>query len=150
MIGFEIDDAGLKRKLRRVSSALGEDGMRRAFIGIGNKLLREIDENFRTQGQKLAGGWAPLRPSTIRRRLNKKKSTIKILQDTGRLRMSFVRRSVDGKSVVVGTQDMRAPRLNKGDPSRGLVGRRMIHTKDQAKQVAIVVLDAYLKRNVHG
>ena len=148
MLTVQVNDAGLKRKMRTISRAFGPSYMKRVMRGVGEKLLRDIDQNFKSQGAFLAHGWAPLRPSTIRRRLNKSKGSIKILQDTGRLRQSFTFRRVSDRLVTVGTADVRAPRLQRGDPSRHLVGRRMIHNKQQAKEAAVKLMDALIKRGI--
>lgn len=81
---------------------------------IGNALLKWVNDNFVREGIEVK--WKPLSPATIA--LRRKRSS-KILQDTGRLRMSFVAK-VDSVSqtVAVGTEDVRAPWHHYGTPPR--------------------------------
>jgi phage gpG-like protein len=53
-------------------------------------LDRWVQENFKSEGGKV-GGWAPLADSTIESRMRRRNKTgaIRILQDTGTLRMKW-------------------------------------------------------------
>jgi len=145
-LNLKIDDTGLKRKMAEVKKAVDPAKM---LDGVRQKFLRDIDKNFKSQGQELSGGWAKLSPRTIRARRNKSSRAIRILQDTGRLRQSFF--GVSGSSqMVVRTNDIRASRLNDGKSSQHLPGRRMIHTKEQAKKSAIRLLDAFIKKRIRN
>lgn len=70
---------------------------------IGVWYLAQVFQTFRKEGARDGHEkWAELRPSTILARRNKKKGSIKILQDNGFLRESF-NQEVKGSEVRIGT-----------------------------------------------
>lgn len=85
-----------------IVSIVGLDAMRKRLDRAQNNLTRQttayaqsvaavdrfVQDNFKGQGSKV-GGWASLKESTIKRRRNKDKGSIKILQDTGGLRRDW-------------------------------------------------------------
>jgi phage gpG-like protein len=106
---IEIDDRDLRRKTDTILRFLP---VSKLLYAIGARHLRWINENFRTEGaapRSGTSGWFPLSPNTIAARRGRGRGA-KILQDTGRLRMSF---AVDARAlageVEVGTSDQRAP-----------------------------------------
>lgn len=106
----KIDTEDLKKKtlelikVIRITDLLG---------AIGARHLRWINDQFKTAGMQTGspGRWKALRPGTIAgRRKGKGGGSAQILQDTGRLRMSFATDvSVGSGTVTVGTTDVRAP-----------------------------------------
>lgn len=74
-----------------------------ALKQIGELMVASIHKNFEEQGRPTK--WAPLSPMTLAMRRNKDKSSIKILQDTGRLRNSITYDATrsGGTAVAIGT-----------------------------------------------
>jgi phage gpG-like protein len=82
MIGLEAVKRRLDKVERETKNATAAYAQSIALVD------RFVQENFKSQGGKV-GGWAPLKQSTIKARRNKKKGSIKILQDNGLLRMNW-------------------------------------------------------------
>lgn len=87
---------------------------RKLLAAIGNRHLGWVAENFKEEGAELK--WPPLSPNTIAARRGGGGGA-RILQDTGRMRMSFVQRGVrvqGNTEVSVGTEDKRAEWHDQG------------------------------------
>lgn len=79
-IRINLDD----KALRESFALLGKDINVSAMEILANEALKRVDQRFRSEGPT----WAKLKPSTLKRRRNL--GSVKILQDTGRLRNSIV------------------------------------------------------------
>lgn len=108
-IGVHVHMEGLNDLTRKMKQLDTSFSRRKYLDMIGIKLLNWSNEQFKTGG-KAEGRilrWRKLRPNTVASRRKKSK---KILQDTGRLRMSFVYKvHHSAQWVDMGTADKRAP-----------------------------------------
>ncbi len=105
---------GLENILRRVSRlATDTRHVEKPLKASGTYMLGSIEKNFKAGGRP--NKWAPLSAGTIAGRRNKRKSSIKILVDRGRLKNSHSMRLVS-KGVQVGTNIVYAPRQHFGYP----------------------------------
>jgi phage gpG-like protein len=170
MITIRIDTSQAERKLARIGRELNKRGLLKA---IGLRQLRWIDQNFQQEG-RMAGGWVPLSPNTV---AGRRLGSSKILQDTGKLRMSFNSRLEGEDTLWVGSQldvaewhhfgtqpyDIRpvnAQALSfvttngrvfaKFVHHPGLPARRMLPTQDEAKEMGVSILDAYVRNLDNG
>lgn len=89
-----IDVSRAQARLAKLGRGLDTHTM---LTAIGFRLLKWVDDNFKAGG--IEHKWAPLRPNTVAAR---RKGSSAILQDTGRLKQSFVQK-VDRESVTVGS-----------------------------------------------
>ena len=105
-----VDTTAARAKLTRVGQRFDE---KKYLNLIGVALLYWVDQNFKKEGIEIK--WRPLSPNTIAAR-RKNGRGAKILQDTGRLKMSFIDKySVYGDQwVQVGSNDPRAEWHHKG------------------------------------
>lgn len=96
---MRVDVSRAVRKLRGIRGDMTPE----ALLGqAADRVVREIDDTFRREG-RFGEQWAPLSPGTIEGR---RKSSSAPLQDTGRLRQSFVRGQPIRRtrsSVTIGT-----------------------------------------------
>lgn len=69
---------------------------------IGQLLADSTRERFRTQKDPSGSAWTPLKPATIKARLRRKRSKIRILSETGALAGS-IRFEADADSASVGS-----------------------------------------------
>ena len=132
-----IDSAlvNLGRELQKPEKALNE---------IGILMKASVDKNFEEQGRPEK--WQKLSPMTIAMRRNKDKSSIKILQDTGRLRQSIAHKvTEDGTEVAVGTNVKYAPIHQFGGVSN-IPARTIIPKKASALRFVINGKVVYAKR----
>lgn len=118
---------GLEKVIKRVHK-LATDTRRpeRALKTIGTYMLGSIEKNFKAGGRP--DKWTELSEATIAGRRNKKKSSIKILVDTARLKnsMNF---HVTSEGVEIGTNVVYAARQHFG--YEGGAGRG--HSKTPAR-----------------
>lgn len=119
----------------------------------GMDVLAFVADNFQTEGRAGGGpGWKPLAPSTIARRRKGGRAGVRdrILQDTGRLKQSFIPgrpdnvfRQFGGKGIDVGTTLRYAPTHEFG---RGRVPqRKMLPTREQAQDIAAKSIEAIIR-----
>lgn len=101
-VDIRVDIKKAQTKIRRIRAALDT---RKMLNAIGLRQLKWINDNFKQQGRlRESGGWKPLADST---RFARRQGSPQVLQDTGRLRQSFVHK-VSGTKVSVGTADKKA------------------------------------------
>ncbi len=101
-INVKINIDAAQKKLKKVGKTLNR---RRVLNAIGLRQLKWVNDNFKLQGHlRQPAGWKRLEEST---KFARRQADAKILQDTGRLRQSFVHK-VKGSSVSVGTSDRKA------------------------------------------
>lgn len=129
----------LQNKFRKLAASI--KNRKPLFNRIGVQLLNAISENFQQQGHE-GTPWAPLSQRTIAGRRNKNKSSIKILEDTGELRRSFASEATDAQ-VRVGTKKIYAPPHEYG--YKNIPERRMLPSKKMGLQLAVDVVDNYIK-----
>jgi phage gpG-like protein len=120
----------------------------------GLDILAFVADNFQTEGASGGSPWQPLSPFTIaRRRKGRGGGGIKILQDTGRLKQSFISgrpdnvfRQFGGKGIDVGTTVSYAPKHEFGDsgPPR-IPQRKMLPTRDRAQEIAAKSIEAIIR-----
>lgn len=107
--GIHIHVTRLKETQKEMRRIGAKFAMRKYLDLIGNHLLDWVDTNFKTEG-KAPGrllSWKKLSPNTI---AGRRKGSKKVLQDTGRLKQSFVSKvHRSAQRVSVGTPDKRAP-----------------------------------------
>ncbi len=146
-IGVHVHIEGLNdidRKMRRLGTTFSK---RKYLDMIGIMLLGWSAELFKTEG-KAPGRilrWRKLKPSTIKRRRG---GSRKILQDTGRLRASFVYKvHHSAQLVAMGTADKRAQWLHHGVKPH-LPARPLIPAIVNGRDMALKVLDDYVKRSL--
>lgn len=120
----------------------------------GLDILTWVADNFQSEGRAGGGpGWAPLAPSTIARRRKGPRAGARdrILQDTGRLKQSFIPgrpenvfRQFGGKGVDVGTTLHYAPIHELG--AGRIPQRKMMPTHDQAQLIAARAIEAIISQ----
>ncbi len=134
----------LQRKLNRM--AKGVSNRRPMFTRIGLSVMNDISNNF--QGESHEGKpWKPLSAITIeRRRQGPGSGTIKILQDTGKLRREFVSK-VSNNDVKVGTPTSYASKHEFGEsvPRRQMLPSRERGLKIATKEVIVKVQKEKIK-----
>lgn len=105
---------GLEQILKRVKKlATDSRHVERPMKASGTYMLGSIEKNFKAGGRP--NRWTGLSEATKARRRNKKKSSIKILIDTARLKNSHQFRLVS-EGVQIGTNVIYAPRQHFGYP----------------------------------
>lgn len=103
---------GLEEALKRVSRLVTDTRhVEKPLKAAGTYMLGSIEKNFKASGRP--NRWAALSSGTIAGRRNKKKSSIKILIDTGRLKNSHSMKTVS-EGVQIGTNVIYAPRQHFG------------------------------------
>jgi phage gpG-like protein len=162
MITVSINTKSAVSRLRRFGLALDRERLLRA---VGTRLLTKVGEIFAFEGQPR---WKPLSPCTVA------SGGKRTLQRTGKLRRSFGMR-VEGDTVIVGSALELAtlhhhgtrpywirPRSAKalrfmtqgGTKFRhvvrhpGLLARPLLPTKGEARDLAVEVVKAEVKRTV--
>jgi len=144
-IGLHIHIEGLN-EIERKMKRLGADFSKRKYLDkIGIMLLGWSGELFDKEG-KARGRllrWRKLKPSTIKRR---RKGSSRILQDTGRLRQSFVYKVHHSNEwVEMGSADKRSPWHHFGIKPH-LPARPLVPTAMNGREMAQEILEAYVKR----
>lgn len=92
MIEFEVDLQGVKnieKALLFIKNNLTDFTI--PLKESGAYMLRSVDKNFRQEGRP--NKWPKLSPLTLSMRRNTKSKSVKILQDTGRLKQSITTNS---------------------------------------------------------
>ena len=118
----------------------------------GLDILAFVADNFQTEGRAGGAPWKPLSPVTIGRRRKGRGGLIsdRILQDTGRLKQSFIPgapenvfRQFGGKGVDVGTTLFYAPPHEFG--TSRIPQRKMLPTREKAQQIAAKAIDTIIR-----
>lgn len=132
MLDLKVIQRGRKQAITKLTG-LGKDiaKPKALYARWAVQALRWIDQNFKTEGGMLSGRkWKKMSARTFahrRRGRRSKKKTAKLLQDTGRLRSSFVYRMLSGnRGVAVGTNVHYAATHEFGDAKRNIPQRRML------------------------
>lgn len=94
-LDISLQDAEFQALLQRISHYTDDFGP--LMLRLGIVMMRSVDKNFRAQGRPRA--WAPLSDATLKRR-RKSGAGARILQDTGRLRLSIVRAQEGAEGAV--------------------------------------------------
>lgn len=154
-IVVEYNDAEGQRLLKEAVDR-GQD-MRKALARIGVHMHHSIAENFRAQGRPT--GWQSLSPVTIeRRREGGATGSPKILQDTGRMKMSVTTRSASGSvffvarsSLEMGTNVDYAPDHQAGrGPKKGWVPQYTRKAHMRQSRIGAAVLQEIGLGSIHG
>ena len=107
-VGLHLTVEELKETAKEMEKIGAKFALRDYLKLIGNAVFGWVDKNFKTEG-KAPGRYAPwqkLKPNTI---AGRRKGSKKILQDTGRLRQSYVSKvHRSAQWVAIGTKDKRA------------------------------------------
>lgn len=113
------------------------------FKRIGVKLLNAISDNFQTESHE-GDKWERLSPTTVvRRRLG----SDRILQDTGRLRGSFVQEATSNE-VRVGSPIEYAPIHEDGKGN--VPERKMLPSRELALSVSVDVAGNFIKESIRN
>lgn len=118
MAQIKIDLGRLNHVLERLRRL---DGNAQEPLEIaGTVAYQLIAKKFRSQGP----GWAPLAERTKLRRRNQDKASVRILEDTGRLRNSITSQSgpdavyaLTGRELLIGSNYIAAATHNFGNPN---------------------------------
>lgn len=133
MITIEVDDRGLVAGLTKLADRL--DDMTPVMREVGDAIREASMEAFDREAAPDGGKWAPLSPATVRRRRGG--PAHRILQDTGMLRQSVVKRLESDRTVIVGARAQYAPYHQFG--TRRLPARPFLGVSQEARQE---ILDA--------
>ncbi len=128
-----------QKKLNRMAKSVAN--RRAMFTQIGIKVINEISNTFKGESHE-GKPWKPLSPVTIAmRRSGGISGTIKILQDTGKLRREFVSKPTNN-DVKIGTPTEYAPKHEFGEniPRRQMLPSRERGLKIATKEVTVKVL----------
>ena len=106
-IGFKINVNATKVK-RNLNGFLQDIKPSQLLNAVGDRHLKWVNDNFKGEG--IETKWKKLSANTV---AGRRKKSNKILQDTGRLKQSFVKK-LRSSSVEVGTQDKRAKWHHEG------------------------------------
>jgi phage gpG-like protein len=131
-----VDARMLFEKVRVLNAGLAQEPILRA---VGLRLMGWVDKNFKEEGTEEK--WRPLSAKTIAKR---RKNSNRILQDTGKLRMSWTgakgNPTVLGDTVRVTSNVKYAPAHEFG--TKKLPKRRMTPTDRTARDLAISTVRA--------
>jgi len=150
-IAIQIDAREARRKFARLGREL-RPGVLTKLIGFD--FLHWIDRNFTTEGTEAR--WKPLKASTIRRRREGPNPSrgVAILQDTGRVKDSFVRGksgnvfASDDRQVTVGTQVPYGEFHEKG--TSRMPRRRLLPSDRLAESIGIKTIRAAITSVARG
>lgn len=104
-----------------------------------------VIRNFELEGRLVQGGWAPLKPATIK--YKRRHGYSKKLVNTGQLKGSYVP-FYDEKTAGVRTDLDYAADHQFGVPSRNLPARPMVPSTKQAAEIAIKIYDKFVKKQI--
>lgn len=145
-LSIEFDITEGVKKAQEVKKDFNLQGLLKA---IGLRLHSWVSENFKKEGG-LVGGWKSLAESTIRARLKRRGGSgndVRILQDTGRLRMSFDSYGQRGfklglKTVEIGSNVVYARFQHEYSPRTNKPARPLIPTVNDAKSISVKLIEA--------
>lgn len=154
---IEVRDGQVITNLRRIVKELNNPTP--ALKLVGALAQRAIQRNFRTQSSPGGQPWASLAPATIKARRNRRKSSIQILVDSGRLKNSLTTPDalrIEGSELAVGTNVPYAAIHNFGAGARSSVKthksfgaipqREFMGISSKDEQGIVDALNAYVKR----
>lgn len=140
---FKPSLAKVREKWRERRVALKNLGTAHAKVAIF--LDSWVQRNFRSQGA-LVGGWAPLRAGGRRKRNGVFDPEAKVLQDTGRLRLSFVPFAT-GRIVGIGSDVPYSKKHEQG--LEGLPVRRMLPKQREVSKDVRRIYEQHVKRSLN-
>ncbi len=148
MIGAELSPDGKRvlaekeQQFKRVANAVQnrQPANRRASVALYGWIIRNID-----QEGGLIGGWAPLAPTTVKRKAAAGKE--RMLVWTGRLRNSF--RSFYDNDVAGAGSDVTYSETHQDGTDR-VPKREMLTPRDVALDIGIKVYDHYIATAIKG
>lgn len=134
--------AAAEAKFKRVAGSVAnrQPANRRASVALYGWIIRDYD-----QEGGLIGGWAPLAPSTVKRKAAAGKE--RMLVWSGRLRNSF--RSFYDNDVAGAGSDVTYSEFHEEGTSR-IPQRSMLPPRDVALDIGIEVYDQYIASSIKG
>lgn len=147
MIAISIDgDVRIINGLEKAIAAAGSP--KRAMEDIGEVLVKEIDRNFETEGQRLTGQkWHPLAERTIKDRKRRGYGAGPILQRSGALRGSFSMHASDFQVRVSSDSDYGGHHQVGG---ANLPQRKIIHFSELLKQEIMAQFTRFIANALRG
>jgi phage virion morphogenesis protein len=156
-ITIEVKDDQILASLRKIAQELSRPTPALKLVGI--LAQRAIQRNFKAQSDPQGKPWARLSSATIKSRRNRKKSSIQILVDTGRLKNSLNTLDalrITGSEVAIGTNVKYAAIHNFGAGARSSVKthrrfgaipqREFMGVKKEDEQGIVDALNRYVER----
>lgn len=142
MIETKFDTSKVKKLTSKLLAHLQPETLVKAM---GLRLLSDVDKQFRTEGSHFGKKWAPLKESTIARR---RRGSSRILQDSGRLKTSFIDFGVkiNRTQGIIGSMVEYASDHEFGMADRNLPQRKILPTQAQAKKILIPFLEASIEK----
>lgn len=144
-----VDARLFRTRMMKLQTAISSQQMTKL---IGLDILAWVADNFQSEGRAPGGpgGWRPLSAVTIQRRRRGPGSRgDKILQDTGRLKQSFIAGRTGNifapgpGRISVGTTISYAPDHEFG---KGRIPqRKMLPDRDQTQRIAAATIEAMLR-----
>jgi len=113
-VSFEIDVSEIDRELARLGRRASD--LSGVTPAIAEALVGFVNEEFESAGR---GRWAPLAPSTLRKRRG---SSAQILKDTGRFAASI--RAEHGPDFAAATTDVSYAVFHTSDAARSVIPLR--------------------------
>lgn len=147
MISFEVfGEKQVERGLLRFSDAAAD--MRPAAEQMRTYLLSIERRQFDTEGRSGSGGWAPLKPATLRRKVAKGEDQ-RILRATEALRKSLTNRSNENNvwrssfdSFTFGTSDPKA-RFHQSGTAK-MPQRKVIELSENNRKRIVKIFQSHL------
>lgn len=138
--------AEVRARLKRTRQDIGD--MKKPYARAATYLDRWVQQNFKTEGGKV-GKWAPLKVGgrwSRRRGRRFFDSAAKVLQDTGRLRQSFLP-FVTRRNAGIGSDLPYAKKHEEGKGERGrkLPARRMLPKQKEVRKDLREILNEHVK-----
>jgi phage gpG-like protein len=144
-ITLEVDNAAAIRELLRFNRAVTDFRVANKKVAID--LYGWTMRNYENEGA-LVGGWAPLAPATVKRKL-KQGYTARTLLRTGALRQNFAFFS-DETQAGVGNRTSYSLPHEMGAPSRNLPRRRTMPEEIEMREIAERTYGAHVRNAAEG
>lgn len=139
-------DKRVAREMKRLAKAIGDTT--RANRQVSVWLVRWVNSNFRSEGGKV-GGWVGFKNGGRRIKGGGIDTTAKLLQDTGKMRASFLPFH-SRRQAGIGSDLDRSVWHDAGLPNRSLPARRLLpnNTDTDVNRAVLKIYDVHLKRAV--
>lgn len=138
MITIEVDDRGVVAGLSRLAERM--EDMSPVMREVGDAVREASMDAFKREASPEGAKWPPLSPATIRRRRGG--PVHRILQDTGALRQSIVKRLEGNRSVIVGARVEYAPFHQFG--TKRMPARPFLGVSPATREEIMDVIDDWL------
>lgn len=144
-VTIQVDNAAALRSLLRFERTVTDFRVANKKVAID--LYGWTLRNYQTGGSKV-GGWAPLAPATVKRKLKQGYSAQTLLR-TGALRQNFAFFS-DETQAGVGNRTSYSLPHETGAPSRNLPQRRMMPEGKEMVEIAERTYGAHVRSAIEG